>query len=869
MKDGNFQDQIKTKLYVLLVVILSLSALSADTTLKNLDKFEFKQFANPQTFYYPGYFWTWNDTLTKDLITRQLTDMALHGARNIVPVPMPKEFRPTTQPTLLEPDYMTPDYLDLYRYAVKECQRLGVKLWLYDEGGWPSGSCLGRVVAQNPSLVRQSLTRQIITTEKGSSFNVPAFCLSAFLYEGDTKIRQLTPGTTETINIDNARVMIFNISKGGSYPDLLKYNSTREFLKLTHEEYKKVIRPYFGNTVQITFTDEAKAANPGWTDDLPSSFMENYGYDIRNELPSIFEGDQENDRKVRIDYFNWWSQRHADSYYRQIQEWCHRNNLLSGGHLDGEDATVNARKSGFGHVLRALRRMDIPGVDVIWRQLWPGGKNHHFPKYASSVSHQAGNPWSFTESFAVYGNGLTPGQMKWISDYQYVRGINLLVMSGYPQSNRDWFLGGLRPIFGPENPLWRYMDDYNGYIARLGYLLSLGKPDIKIALYYPVRDIWAGGSDLEAVCASNDELARILFENQCDFDFIDDDMLESDSIRVANSQLVVGPMHYDAVCVSLGRYMSEKSIHKLEEFIVSGGKVIWDVKSTGKIKPEGSVVEALPDFPSHLNPTVRIAPQNVNIRVCKRIFTNGSVYFVTNEDTCETSCTLQFDESLPIIQLDPETGRCWKPSQAAFTSSGWKMPVKLSFAGSGVFIFTNDRLPLVPEPSLPGSVLQIISDGWICRKTTGFEIGEHNIEIHDHLSGKPVNNIPGDWRNTIGDNYSGDVEYTVNFKCTETVKKSARILDLGDVRYVCQVTLNGEPLGKKLWEPFAYDIKGKIRENNVLSITVTNTLANQYVNNAGALEKWSVKQLGPYHIRQLAFEKESLSSGLLGPVTIN
>ena len=153
--------------------------------------------------------------------------------------------------------------------------------------------------------------------------------------------------------------------------------------------------------------------------------------------------------------------------------------------------------------------MDVPGVDVIWRQLWPGGNNHHFPKYASTVSHQSGLPWSLTESFAVYGSGLTPSQMKWISNYQYVRGINLSVLSCYPQSTKDWFLGGIRPMFGPGNPLWQYMDDYHGYLGRLGYLLSLGNPYIKIALYYPISDIWAGGLELDSVCSSNDELARI------------------------------------------------------------------------------------------------------------------------------------------------------------------------------------------------------------------------------------------------------------------------------------------------------------------------------------------------------------------------
>jgi hypothetical protein len=147
-------------------------------------------------------------------------------------------------------------------------------------------------------------------------------------------------------------------------------------------------------------------------------------------------------------------------------------------------------------------------------------------------------------------------------------------------------------------------------------------------------------------------------------------------------------------------------------------------------------------------------------------------------------------------------------------------------------------------------------------------IGDQELEVHEFPSEQPVNISPGDWRQVVGDNYSGDVEYTVRFKCTGSVRKNARVLDLGDVRYVCQVSLNGESLGKRLWEPFAYDIKGKVRCDNVLKITVTNTLANQYIFNTKALDKWTKNQIGPYHSRALEFEKESVSSGLYGPVTI-
>ena len=77
--------------------------------------------------------------------------------------------------------------------------------------------------------------------------------------------------------------------------------------------------------------------------------------------------------------------------------------------------------------------------------------NHHFPKYASSVAHQSGKPWSWTESFAAYGGALTLEEMKWITDFQFVRGINLLISGQTLLSTKGHYMGFIRPMFGREN----------------------------------------------------------------------------------------------------------------------------------------------------------------------------------------------------------------------------------------------------------------------------------------------------------------------------------------------------------------------------------------------------------------------------------
>lgn len=796
---------------VITVAVLSFDTLpgekisESDSRNKAPARFDFSNFADPESFYRPGYFWSWNDTMTKELLIDQLVDMKEHGAATVCPLPLPSAFRPVNMPTRMIPDYLTPGYFELFRDMVEKCRDMDMVAYFYDEGGWPSGSCLNKVVEQNPSLVRQALIRKVRSPTKGSQVAVPGDCISAFLFRGSKRIRQVEPGTKVLIEDDSTSIQVFSVTKTGNYPDLLNPESTREFIRLTHEEYKKYIGQYFGSILRIAFTDEPKVANPGWTYDLADDFRKKFGYDIRNELPSLYDGDEISDKKVRIDFFDWWSQRFADAYFGQIQEWCHRNNLLSGGHIDGEDATMNARTAGYGHPLRVLRKMDVPAVDVIWRQLWPGAKNHHFPKYASTVAHQSGLPWAFTESFAVYGNGLTASQMKWISDYQYVRGINLLVL---------------------------------------------------------------GGLDVKSVCSSNDEIARNLLENQCDFDFIDDDILGSDTVSIKNGRLRVGPMEYSSICISRNSFMPAKSIDKLKEFIRSGGKVIWaaDGKRSGTLP--GAVFTTAEGLQKFIKPTARLASPDRFIRVCKRTLENGSVYFVTNEDTCRKNVIIEFSEDMPLVRLDPESGRCWVPKAAIRKPTSWEVPLEMDFAGSAVFIFTNDLLLVSEEPFAGKVALQTIMEGWTCSEACRYTIGSHRIEIDKKTNSEIFRTKPGDYRSLLGDSFSGDVVYEVNFFCTEPVAMKASSLDLGEVKYFCRAELNGQDLGRRIWRPFAFDIRGKLKKgNNFLRITVTNTLANQYITTK-ALDLWTRNQLGPYHARTLSFEKESIPSGLFGPVTV-
>jgi hypothetical protein len=829
-------------------------------------------FRKPDSFHWPGHMWIWNDRLDGETLRRQLADMAAHGALSPMPLPEPPEFRPTNMPTRMEPAYLTPPFFAIVRTVADEARRLGLRLWLYDEGGWPSGNACGRLVREHPEFGRQSLRRTERRLAPGESADAPPDCLAAFIVEPDGRSRRLRNGDSVRVEASGASLLVFTVARHGWHADLMNPKATDAFIAMTHEGYRHAAGYHFGTTIPAIFTDEPNMGDMPWTEGFAEEFRRDKGYDLTDRLPSLYEGDRPEDAQVRIDYFDWWSARFASAFFGQCRAWCRDAGILFTGHLNGEDETLGARKHGFGNAMRMMRQMDIPGVDAIWRQLWPGKPNHHFPKFASSVAHQQGTDWAITESFAVYGSGLSPQHMKWIVDYQFVRGINLLDMIGYPYSVADWMVCGERPNYHPQNPLWDALPAFHAYVARLSYLLTLGKPRITTALYFPIRDIWAGGKDAETVAQAHDAAARALLERQCDFDLVDDEAIGAATSRIESGKLHIGAMAYDTMVIARQSWMTREARKKLEQFAASGGTVIALDPGSGEAMPTGSLRVADLDAPEiagvngMLRPLLRTETPCPSLRVCVRETGSGTLYFLSNEGLDPLETRLRIPETAPCVRLDPETGQALRLTDAHHTVSSTEMDLRLPFAGSIVLFFGQSLRGSMPHPA-PGTPIAEIAGPWTLTPVRQFVVGAENIAVSasDQAS---VSVSPGDWRPHLGEAFSGEAAYICTFEADPATVREAAWLDLGDVRYACRVELNGEEIGKRLWQPWQVPIRGKLkRGRNTLRIIVTNTLANQYIHHR-EYERWTPAQLGPYHPRALEFEKDSLSSGLIGPVRL-
>jgi hypothetical protein len=158
---------------------------------------------------------------------------------------------------------------------------------------------------------------------------------------------------------------------------------------------------------------------------------------------------------------------------------------------------------------------------------------------------------------------------------------------------------------------------------------------------------------------------------------------------------------------------------------------------------------------------------------------------------------------------------------------------------------------------------ETVLSSFVFRRTNAFTVGEKDLSTVDICEEeKPI--TLGPWESTVGAEFSGSGVYKTAFDRPDT----DAVLDLGDVKYTCEVFVNGKSLGIKVMPPYRYDLPSDVLEDsNVLEIRVSNTPANQY-QFTDSFDKWGKWQLTPYHERQLLFDRDVLDSGLYGPVKI-
>ena len=472
----------------------------------------------------------WDGEITPEVIGRDLSEIQAKGFRNVI----------------IEPgyhmgaDYLSPQWFANVRMMADSVERRGMHMWIIDEGKYPSGMAGGKFSKERPDL-----------------------CMQALVADGDTVKAVRRSSQTRCVNNPTG-----GKDETNSLCDYLDTAAVSQFISWTHEEYRRTLGHHFGTTVLGFRGDEPAFQRVPWTGDILEVFRREKGYDPSRWLGALVKSDRtsvhsdalgEVERRVKADFWDVWSRLFADRYFMAQAQWCEANGVRHITHMDKDDMLPWCVKME-GDPFRCLSRVQVPGIDVIWSQIWYGSYTE-FPRLASSTAHVYGRQRAFSESFAAYNKPLSVASARYIVDYQLARGINFFEFMFWASKK------GARGFMAEPG-----MKQLNDYVNRAGYLLSQGRPTARVAVYAPIPSLWLGNNRADDFMKA---AAHMLSAHQYDFDFITDDgIIEATTPR--NGALVNrSGQTYTTLILPAAEAIREAAWEKIREFAARGGRVVY------------------------------------------------------------------------------------------------------------------------------------------------------------------------------------------------------------------------------------------------------------------------------------------------------
>jgi alpha-L-rhamnosidase len=550
-------------------------------------------------------FWFLNGELEPGEMRWQLRELAAKGMHGVI---LHGRYG-------LEMPYLSERYLERIKLAAGEARGLGLSVWIYDEMNWPSGTADKRVLRARPDLAQRYI-ECVSFTIAGPWF----MCLtgedSRYLdFERSTPVAAFAIGERGDVidltpNLSFEKVMPWEVPPGewrlayvvekraDYYIDALDPEATRTFIELGYDPYLRALDGHNGASpdghrplVTGFYSDEpamhyflTAGDNPilPWTKNMFRRFAERNGYGLRPRLADLFFDLRPDSARIRHDFFNTTTELYTDAYYRQLRDWCRSHGVVFTAHLLYEEWLRRMIRVE-GNLFRHYENMDVVAVDHLYPVI--GTREHpdqHVAmKVASSAAHHFGSERVICESFGGIFMDATMQRMKWIADWEYVLGVNLLNPHGFHYTlegprKRDW-----PPSQFYQYPYWRHYQKLNDYISRLSRLLSGGQHVARVAVLWPINAMFATYRPQERDPVGErieddfNALTDLLLRLHVDFDYLDEDVLARADIR--DGCVLAGDESYEAVIVPPMGHCRLSTVDRLEELVRAGGKLLGAV----------------------------------------------------------------------------------------------------------------------------------------------------------------------------------------------------------------------------------------------------------------------------------------------------
>lgn len=659
--------------------------------------------------------------------------------------------------------------------------------------------------------------------------------------------------------------------------DKLDKEAVRRYINTYLDMYKDATGGLMGaKGLQYMVLDSYEAGHMNWSKDFPVEFQKRRGYDIKAWVPVLvgrIVNNLEASEKFLWDFRKTIGEMIAENHYDVIGEELHKRGMkrYTESHED--------KRIYLADGMDVKRYSDIP-MSAMWTPGSLAGGAHEEVRSeadireSASVANIYGKPIVAAESMTAIQNAFswTPEKLKRTADLEMASGLNRFVIHTSVHQPLDdkkpgFSLGPFGQYFTRQET-WAEAGGkaWMSYLGRSSYMLQQGK-NVADILY-----LYGENTNITWVCREKLPNIPAGFE----FDFVNSSALLN-VINAQNGKLVAksGNSYNVLMLDESTKLMTLSVLKRIKTLVDAGIKVIG-------AKPEKSPSLADNDAEfqklaneiwaksnvttfdkTNLKSDVIISDAKNKILYRHRAGSaqptgDFDIYWLNNRSEKPTDAEVSFRISGKVPELwNPQTG---KTEKLSYQIKDGRTIVPLKFdSWDAFFVVFKDKAATnaYTKPAKTETTLATISTPW------KVSFNDKNVTF----------NALASW----ADNADADIKYFSGTATYENTFKAPKphggpspigasiILDLGEVKNIAEVIVNGKNIGTVWKKPFKIDITSAVKKGeNTLQINVTNTWVNRLIGDAQPNAKKTTFVTMPFYRGQ----EPLLPAGLLGDVKV-
>ena len=648
-----------------------------------------------------------------------------------------------------------------------------------------------------------------------------------------------------------------------------------------------------GGGLRNLHMDSWEMGAQNWTAAFRQEFIKRRGYDPQPFYP-VYLGQVVESAAISERFL--WDLRQTsqelvlDFHVKHLKNYSHRN----GFKLSIEPYDMNPTAD-----LEQGAIADIPMCEF-WSKGY--GYNTSFSCIeATSIGHINGSSIIAAEAFTAENNESWkqyPGSVKNQGDWAFAMGINRFFYHTFiNQSLNDSLRPGM--TMGPYGvhwdrgqTWWPMADAYHRYISRCQYILQQGRSVADILYLTPEGAPHVFRPPLSAL--TGDEF--LPDRKGYNFDGCAPGQLYKASVK--DKRIVFpGGASYRVLVLPASETMTIPLLEKIRELVKEGALVVGlpPVRTPGltdypgadqqlqaiakKIKLQHVAYDSLYptyDIITKLLDVKEDFSSTGAIRYTHRVTENRDIYFVSNRTDKAIQTENTFRTTLGAPELwDPLTGTTRMLPEFTTANNTTTVPLQFEPYQSFFIVFEKGKTAIAGKRNfIKAAVAETLTGPW--QVSFDPKWGGPSKITFDQLQ---------DWTTRPEEGikyYSGTAIYRKQFSFSKNNQRY--YLDLGEVKNLARVKLNGKDLGVLWTAPWSVDITAALQKNNLLEIEVVNLWPNRLIGDAklpddgvknGQWPAWLLegkkRTSGRYTFTTYSpYKPDSplLPSGLTGPVTI-